>query len=65
MWECMVLAFKVLVGCALWICVLGVVGGIVVGISMAWTKHNNPPEPPTKPKYKGQKIVIDGGKENE
>lgn len=67
MWECMVLALKVLVGGILWALVFALIGLVAAGIHKGWTDYNNPPEPetPTKPKYEGQKIVIDGGKKGD
>jgi hypothetical protein len=64
MWECMVLTFKVLVGGILWSIIFVIVGLIVAGIHKGWVDYNNPP-PPEKPKYEGQKIVIDGGKKKD
>ena len=67
MWELMVLAFKVGVGAFLWVMVFALLC-FIVGLGFyARVRYQESKEPqsPKRPPYKGQKIVIDGGKKKD
>ena len=64
MWECMELAFKVAIGGILWWVLFFSVLGVFGLVYHFFTKESEEQEPEhsKKPKYKGDPIVINGGK---
>jgi len=57
-WGCMILSVKVLLGGFFWIVAFWLFAIAVAGIAFATQKKT-----PEKPKYKGEPIVIKGGKD--
>lgn len=64
-WECMTIAFKGFIGFILWTCVLATVFMIATLFSKEWRDNYRIQKFKARPKYKGEPIVIKGGKKDE
>jgi len=63
MWNCMVIAFQAAIGGFLWTMLFLLIGLLIAGISYVFIQVNEKKN--KKPEYKGDPIVIKGGKKKE